>query len=34
MLDEYEMPAMDPALDEALLAFIRQRKDSFPDASY
>jgi hypothetical protein len=28
------MPAMDPALDEALLAFIRQRKDSFPDANY
>jgi len=25
---------MDPALDEALLAFIRQRKDSFPDANY
>ena len=34
MLDEYEMPAIDPAVDEALLAFIQQRKESFPDANY
>jgi len=34
MLDEYEMPAIDPAVDEALLAFIHQRKESFPDANY
>ena len=34
MLEEYEMPPIDPALDEALLAFILQRKESFPDANY
>ena len=34
MLEEYEIPAIDPALDEALLAFIQQRKESFPDANY
>jgi len=28
------MPSIDPAVDEALLAFIRQRKESFPDANY
>ncbi len=34
MLNDYEMPTIDPAVDEALLAFIRQRKESFPDANY
>jgi trimethylamine--corrinoid protein Co-methyltransferase len=32
MLGEYEAPALDPAIDEALQAYIRQRKDSMPDA--
>jgi trimethylamine--corrinoid protein Co-methyltransferase len=31
-LDSYEAPALDPAIDEALLAFIKDRKDSMPDA--
>ncbi|MEM7170426.1 MAG: trimethylamine methyltransferase family protein [Pseudomonadota bacterium] len=31
-LAEYEAPAIDPAVDEALLDFMRQRKDSMPDA--
>jgi len=31
-LDTYEAPALDPALDEALLAFVKDRKDSMPDA--
>ena len=34
MLEEYEMPAMDPAVNEALLEFIRKRKESFPDSNY
>ena len=34
MLEEYEMPAMDPAVDEALLEFVRKRKESFPDSNY
>ncbi len=34
MLAEYEAPAIDPAVDEALLAFIAERKASFPDANY
>lgn len=34
MLKEYQQPDMDPATDEALLAFIEQRKASMPDASY
>tara|TARA_Y100001947_G_scaffold17443_1_gene12807 strand:+ start:13 stop:1548 length:1536 start_codon:yes stop_codon:yes gene_type:complete len=34
MLNDYDMPPIDPAVDEALLAFIRQRKESFPDANY
>jgi len=34
MLEEYEMPAMDIAVDEAILEFIRKRKESFPDANY
>ncbi|MDJ0779085.1 MAG: trimethylamine methyltransferase family protein [Gammaproteobacteria bacterium] len=32
LLNEYEAPPLDPAVDEALLAFIRQRKDSMPDS--
>jgi trimethylamine--corrinoid protein Co-methyltransferase len=32
MLAEYEPPAIDPGTDEALQAYIRQRKDSMPDA--
>ncbi|MSP83042.1 MAG: trimethylamine methyltransferase [Alphaproteobacteria bacterium] len=32
MLKDYEAPAIDPAIDEALLAFIRAKKASFPDA--
>ncbi len=31
-LEEYQAPALDPAIDEALMAFIRERKDSMPDA--
>jgi trimethylamine--corrinoid protein Co-methyltransferase len=34
MLAEYEAPAIDPAVDEALLAYIAQKKASFPDANY
>jgi trimethylamine--corrinoid protein Co-methyltransferase len=34
MLREYEAPAMDPAIDEALRAFIEARKASMPDANY
>ena len=32
MLAAYEAPDLDPAIDEALLAFIAQRKESMPDA--
>jgi trimethylamine--corrinoid protein Co-methyltransferase len=32
MLAEYEAPAIDPGIDEALQAYVRQRKDSMPDA--
>ena len=32
-LAEYEAPAIDPAIDEALLAYIEQRKASFPDSN-
>ena len=32
MLADYEMPALDPAIDEAHQAFIREKKDSMPDA--
>jgi trimethylamine--corrinoid protein Co-methyltransferase len=32
MLDEYEAPAIDPAVDEALLDFMARRKASMPDA--
>jgi trimethylamine--corrinoid protein Co-methyltransferase len=31
-LADYQAPAIDPAVDEALLAFMQQRKDSMPDA--
>ena len=32
MLREYEPPALDPAIDEALLDYIKRKKDSMPDA--
>jgi len=32
MLNEYQAPALDPAIDEALLDYIKQQKDSMPDA--
>ena len=31
MLDSYEAPPLDPAIDEALLAFIREREAVLPD---
>ena len=31
-LRDYEAPAIDPAVDEALLDFIARKKDSMPDA--
>jgi trimethylamine--corrinoid protein Co-methyltransferase len=31
-LADYEAPALDPAVDEALNAFVRQKKESMPDA--
>lgn len=34
MLSAYEAPAIDPAIDEALLAFMERRKAEFPDANY
>jgi len=34
MLAEYEPPALDPAVDEALAEFVQGRKASMPDASY
>lgn len=34
MLAAYEAPAIDPATDEALLAYIEQRKNSFPDSNH
>ncbi|MEZ5447673.1 MAG: trimethylamine methyltransferase family protein [Thiolinea sp.] len=34
MLNDYELPAMDPAMDEALLDFIARRKQAFPDKDY
>ena len=33
-LQEYEAPELDPEIDAALLAFIEERKNSFPDANY
>lgn len=32
ILGEYEAPPLDPAIDEALLDFMKQRKDSMPDS--
>ena len=34
MLDQYEVPAMDPAASEALRDFVEQKKQSMPDANY
>ena len=34
MLDAYEMPAIDPAIDEALLAFKQKRMEELPDSEY
>ena len=34
MLNEYEAPAIDPGLDEAICDFIAQRKSKFPDKDY
>jgi len=34
LLESYQAPEIDPAIDEALLAFMKTRKDSFPDANY
>jgi len=34
MLNEYEAPPLDPAIDEALLAFIKRRKAEFADRDY
>lgn len=33
MLNEYELPPLDPAIDESLQAFIAERKASFPDSN-
>ncbi len=33
LLAEYELPPLDPAIDEALLAFMEQRKASFEDSN-
>jgi trimethylamine--corrinoid protein Co-methyltransferase len=33
-LQAYEMPALDPAIDEALLDYMERRKSSFPDRDY
>jgi len=34
LLSQYEAPVIDTATDEALLAYIEKRKNSFPDANY
>ena len=34
LLQDYQAPALDDSIDEALLAFIAQRKESMPDAWY
>ncbi|SFR48424.1 trimethylamine methyltransferase family protein [Litoreibacter janthinus] len=31
-LDDYQQPHLDPAIDEALRAYVREKKDSMPDA--
>lgn len=33
MLESYEAPPLDPAIDEALLTFMEERKASFPDSN-
>lgn len=33
MLKDYQAPALDPAIDEALLAFMTNRKNEFPDSN-
>jgi trimethylamine--corrinoid protein Co-methyltransferase len=33
MLREYEAPALDPGIDEALNAFVNQRKAAEPDSN-
>jgi trimethylamine--corrinoid protein Co-methyltransferase len=34
MLADYEAPALDPAIDEALAAFMTEQKASFADRDY
>jgi trimethylamine--corrinoid protein Co-methyltransferase len=34
MLNEYEAPPIDPAIDEALCAFVARRKGEFADQNY
>ena len=34
MLNDYEPPPLDPAIDEALLDFVARRKAEFPDSNY
>ena len=34
MLSEYQAPELDPAIDQALLDYMEQRKASFPDSNY
>ena len=34
MLSAYEAPAIDPAIDEALLFYINERKSALPDSEY
>jgi trimethylamine--corrinoid protein Co-methyltransferase len=33
MLEEYVEPALDPAVDEALLDYVSRRKAAFPDSN-
>ncbi len=34
MLEDYQPPTLDPAVDEALITFIQRRKSEFPDKDY
>ena len=34
MLAEYEIPAIDPAVDEALIEFVAKRMEELPNAEY
>ena len=34
LLADYQQPALDPAIDEALRAYVAKRKEEMPDASY